>query len=39
MLGTMDEVVECVRRADVLKPTKAAAVGLLEVLGSGLSSR
>ena len=28
---------ECVRRADVLKPGKEAAVELLEILGSGVS--
>ena len=31
-LGGMDEVVECARAADILKPAKAAAVELLSVM-------
>ncbi len=39
-LGTMEELVECVRCADILKPSKLAAEGLLEVLSnSGRSTR
>ena len=34
MLGSMEEVVECVKNADVLKPAKSAAEELLRVLSS-----
>ena len=32
-LGSMDELLECLRMADYLKPAKAAAVEVLGVLG------
>lgn len=31
----MEEVIECVKNADILKPAKSAADELLTVLGSG----
>lgn len=32
MLGSMEEVLECVKNADVLKPTKEAAAELLTLI-------
>ena len=32
MLGTLEEVVECVKSADVLKPSQEAAVQLLALM-------
>ena len=31
-LGSIDEVIECTKSADVLKPAKAAAVELLQIM-------
>lgn len=38
-LGSMEELVECVRSADVLKPAQAAAKELLSIISGGTGGR
>lgn len=35
MLGSLEEVMECVKNADVLKPSQEAAVELLSLITGG----
>lgn len=38
-LGTIDELIECVQTADIIKPTRLAASELLTLLNGGTYSK